>query len=413
MNKNRKIGIYIHIPFCKSKCTYCDFLSFSFKNQYLQKEYFKALEKEIENTLLKLQKIYGAQNLNISKELKLPLVVDTIYIGGGTPSFVEPEYIVKILKTIQKEFQILENAEITIEVNPESIDENKLKAYQDAKINRISIGLQTTNNNMLKKIGRLYSYSQFKDKYNLVKKYFNNISIDLMFGLPNQKIDDIKKDLKEIIDLNPSHISTYSLILEKNTQLYEEVKNYKIKIPEDQLNRDMYWYIKKELEKYQYIHYEISNFSKKNKESQHNIHCWKQKEYLAFGIGASSYFNNTRFSNINNLPLYIDNINNNKFNINIEEIQSNKDKEKEFVFLSLRMLKGLNINEFKDKFKKDPLILFHKQITKLSSAGLLEIVESENKVKGIKQKNAHMDNMYIRLTTKGLDLANLVWEEFI
>ncbi len=398
INKYKAIGIYIHIPFCKSKCSYCDFLSFNLNNQYLEEEYFKALKKEIENTILKLNKIYKEQNQHLFKQLNLPIVVDTIYIGGGTPSFICSKYIKSILEAIRKEFDVLKNAEITIELNPESTTEEKLKEYKNLGINRISMGLQTTNDKILKQLGRLYTYEEFQKKYLLAKKYFNNINVDLMFGLPNQTIDDVRIDLKEIIKLNPKHISTYSLILEQNTKLYNEVSNFKIKIPEDTLNRDMYWIIKKQLEKHNYIHYEISNFSKKDYESKHNINCWKQKEYLGFGIGASSYFNNIRFININNLPLYIDNINNNIVNITIEEIQTIEEKEKEFVFLHLRMLEGLNIEDFKNKFKKDPLDLFKNEINKLLNIKLIEITEN---------------NKYIRLTEKGLDLANIVWEEFI
>ena len=259
INKCKAIGIYIHIPFCKSKCSYCDFLSFNLNNQYLEEEYFKALKKEIENTILKLNKIYKEQNQQLFKQLNFPIVVDTIYIGGGTPSFICSKYIKSILEAIRKEFDVLKNAEITIELNPESTTEEKLKEYKNLGINRISMGLQTTNDKILKQLGRLYTYEEFQEKYLLVKKYFNNINVDLMFGLPNQTIDDVKIDLKEIIKLNPKHISTYSLILEQNTKLYNEVSNFKIKIPEDTLNRDMYWIIKKQLEKHNYIHYEISN----------------------------------------------------------------------------------------------------------------------------------------------------------
>lgn len=398
---NKDIGIYIHIPFCKSKCNYCDFLSFSLNNEYLKNEYLKSLIKEIENTILKIDKTYTIQNKKINNELKLPIAVDTIYIGGGTPSILDPKHIEDILKTIKKEFKVNKDAEITIEVNPESVTEEKLKAYINSGINRISIGLQTTNDKMLKQLGRLYTFEEFKKAYSLIEKHFNNINIDLIFGLPYQSIEDVKIDLDKIIKLNPSHISTYSLILEKNTKLYNEVKNYKIKLPEETLNRDMYWYIKKHLEKNNYIHYEISNFSKENKKSKHNIHCWQQREYLAYGIGASSYFNNIRFSNINNLLLYIENVNNNIIDINIEEIQNIHDKEKEFMFLNLRMLKGIDIEKFNIKFKKNPLLLFKEEINKLESSGLIEIIKENNKFK------------YIKLTDKGLDLANIVWEEFI
>ena len=421
-NINKKIGIYIHIPFCKSKCIYCDFLSFSLNNEYMIKQYINSLKKEINNTILKLDKIKSIDNsfsFNYSN-----ITIDTIYIGGGTPSFIEAKYIKEILDTIKSEFNICFNAEITIEVNPESITSEKLEMYKLNGINRISIGLQTTNDKILKSLGRLYTYSEFKEKYNLIKKYFNNINIDLMFGLPFQDINDLKKDIKEIVDLNPNHISTYSLILEENTKLYKEVENFNIKLPEDTINRDMYWYIKTNLEKNGYIHYEISNFSKEKYESKHNIHCWEQKEYLGYGIGAASYFNNTRFSNLSNLPLYIDNMNNNIFDINIEEIQDNESKQKEYMLLNLRMLKGVNINKFKNLFNKDPLIVFKEELDKLVNKGLLEIInknidnnklnnKNKNKNKTKIKDNKKEKDLYIKLTNKGLDLANIVWEEFI
>lgn len=389
----KNIGIYIHIPFCKSKCSYCDFLSFSLNNEYIKEKYIIALKKEITNTILKLNK-YRLLNEEYEN-----IVIDTIYIGGGTPSSIDAKLIKEILDTISNEFNVSSNVEITIEVNPESVTSEKLEIYKSSGINRISIGLQTTNDKMLKELGRLYIYSEFKEKYNLIKKYFNNINIDLIFGLPFQNIDDLKKDIKEIINLNPNHISAYSLIIEKNTKIYKEAKDFKIKIPEDILNRDMYWYIKTNLEKNGYIHYEISNFSKEKYESKHNIHCWEQKEYLGYGIGAASYFNNTRFSNITNLPLYIVNIQNNIFDINIEEIQNIKDKQKEYMLLNLRMLKGVNVNKFKKLFNKDPLIIFKNEINRLIDNNLLKIIDK--------------NELYIRLTNKGLDLANIVWEEFI
>lgn len=423
------IGIYVHIPFCKSKCSYCDFLSFECKNEYLKNEYIDAIIKEIDSTSLK---IINVNNIffnsdayeEIIQELEElekhkdnndnandnddsddestngRLIVDTIYFGGGTPSLIDADDIKRILDAIKKEFIIVEDPEITIEVNPESINEDKLKTYKEIGINRISIGLQTTNNNLLKQLGRIHTFEEFKEKYYLTRKYFNNINIDLMFGLPKQDIVLLKKDIEELINLNPEHISTYSLILEENTKLYKEVKNFNLKLPSDNLNRDMYWYIKKSLEANGYIHYEISNFSKKSFESKHNINCWKQKEYFAFGVNGASYFNNVRFSNITNLPLYIENVNNNSITVDIDEIQNFKDKEKEFVLLGLRMIEGFSVKEFEDKFDKSPLKIFEVEINELIKKELIIIQDTDN-------------DKFIKLTNKGLDLANIVWEYFI
>ena len=407
MNKyNRYIGIYVHIPFCKSKCSYCDFLSFECKNEYMKNEYINAIVKEINLTSLKLLYVENiffnsdAYNKTIKKPMNANLIVNTIYFGGGTPSLIDADDIKRILEAIRKEFILVEDPEITIEVNPESINENKLKTYKEIGINRISIGLQTTNNSLLKQLGRIHTFEEFKEKYYLTRKYFNNINIDLMFGLPKQDLTLLKKDIEELITLNPEHISTYSLILEENTKLYKAVKRFDLKLPSDNLNRDMYWYIKKALENNGYTHYEISNFSKKNFESKHNINCWKQEEYFAFGVNGSSYFNNVRFSNISNMPLYIENVNNSSITVDIDEIQSFQDKEKEFVMLGLRMIEGFSVNEFIDKFDKSPFKLFENEINELIKKELIIIQDTDN-------------DKFIKLTNKGLDLANIVWEYFI
>ena len=396
----KNIGIYIHIPFCKSKCSYCDFLSFELNNEFMIEEYIKALIYEIKNTDLKIKQLYSntSKDNTISLSNINSLLVDTIYFGGGTPSLIKAEYIANIINAIRSTFNISQDVEITIEANPESISREKLTTYKEVGINRVSIGLQTTDNTLLKRIGRLHSYEEFKEKYELVRNLFNNISIDLIFGLPGQNLDMVKKDLNEVLNLSPEHISTYSLILEENTQMYNEVSQFKIKLPEDTLNRDMYWLIKKTLEENNYTHYEISNFSKKNKESKHNAHYWNQDEYLSYGIGASSYFNNIRFSNISNMPLYIDNTNNDVFDIEVEEIQNKQDVQKEYMLLQLRNLKGVDIDKFKSKFKKSPLDTFKKELEKLENLELIFIDKNSNS---------------IRLTNKGLDLANLVWQEFI
>ncbi len=396
----KNIGIYIHIPFCKSKCSYCDFLSFELNNEFMIEEYIKALIYEIKNTDLKIKQLYSntSKDNTISLSNINSLLVDTIYFGGGTPSLIKAEYIANIINAIRSTFNISQDVEITIEANPESISREKLTTYKEVGINRVSIGLQTTDNTLLKRIGRLHSYEEFKEKYELVRNLFNNISIDLIFGLPGQNLDMVKKDLNEVLNLSPEHISTYSLILEENTQMYNEVSQFKIKLPEDTLNREMYWLIKKTLEDNNYTHYEISNFSKKDKESKHNKHYWNQDEYLSYGIGASSYFNNIRFSNISNMPLYIDNTNNDVFDIEVEEIQNKQDVQKEYMLLQLRNLKGVDIDKFKSKFKKSPLDTFKKELEKLENLELIFIDKNSNS---------------IRLTNKGLDLANLVWQEFI
>lgn len=379
----KQLGIYIHIPFCKSKCYYCDFTSFA-NIENKQKDYIDCILKEI-----------NSKNWNeINKKYK----VTTIYIGGGTPSYVDCNEIVKIIQTI-KNLTGTEDAEITIEVNPGTITEEKLLIYKKNGINRLSIGLQSTNDKLLKQIGRIHTYEQFLKTFELAKKIgFDDINVDLMLGLPNQTIEDLKLSVESVIELNPSHISVYSLILEEGTKLYNLVEEKKLNLPEEELERQMYWYVKNKLELNGYNHYEISNFSKTGKESKHNLNCWNQEEYLGFGLAAHSYFESKRFSNIENIDNYMKNIVNNEFekNIEIHEVQNKEEQEKEYMLLGLRKIEGVSICKFKEKFGDNPIYLFKNELSKLVEENLLEI---------------DLDN--IKLTSKGLDLANLVWEEFI
>lgn len=375
-----ELGIYIHIPFCKKKCSYCDFISFANKEKYIE-EYIKTLNEEILNTKVSSYK------------------TDTIYIGGGTPSFVDSKHIIKILETIKSKFKIKKNAEITIEVNPGTINEKKLKDYKSVGINRISIGLQSTNDKTLNQIGRIHTYKEFLETYNLIRKVgFENINVDLMLALPNQSVEELMESVNEIIKLKPEHISVYSLILEDGTLMKKLVDNNQVNLPDDDIERTMYWRVKEQLEKNMYIHYEISNFAKKGYESRHNINCWNQKEYIGYGVAAHSYIDNKRFCNTSNLQKYITNINNNVINRNIEicEQQTTQDKKKEYMLLGLRKINGVDIQEFKNKFVDNPIYLYRKELDKLVKEDLIEI-----------------DLNQIKLTNKGLDLANLVWEEFI
>lgn len=373
----KELGIYVHIPFCKRKCHYCDFLSFSGAT-FLIDNYIKALKQEIDKT-----------EINNNE-----FIVKTIYFGGGTPSFIDSKYIVEILQLIKNKFNILENAEITIEVNPGTIDEQKLKDYFDAGINRISFGLQSTKGDLLRLVGRIHSYSSFVNGYNLARDIgFKNINVDLMIGLPVQRLNDVEKDLERVIELKPEHISVYSLIVEEGTKIEEKLKKDELYLPSEDEERKMYWKVKKELENNGYIHYEISNFAKSGYESKHNVACWNQEEYIGFGLGAHSYFNNKRYSNTIDFDEYFDWPENSKI---IHEKQEKEDTMNEYMLLGLRKIEGVKISEFKNKFACNPIYLYREVLNKLVKNNLIEIDE---------------DN--IKLTDKGIDLANLVWEEFI
>ena len=387
----KEVGIYVHIPFCKHKCYYCDFISFADKNSLIE-EYIKWLKYEI-------KEVGQGNRLDYENKLDDLVLVKTIYIGGGTPSFIESKYITEILKTIKENFVVDEDAEITMEMNPGTVDENKLKDYYNCGINRLSIGLQETNNALLKEIGRIHTYEDFENTYSLARNVgFKNINVDLMLGLPNQNILDLENSINKILDLNPEHISVYSLILEENTVLKNKVDQGILTLPEDEMERKMYYTVKNMLENNGYLHYEISNFAKKGFESKHNLDCWNQKEYMGFGVAAHSYTNNFRFSNIENIEEYINNFKNNKEEDNLifHEKQNRESKMKEYMMLGLRKIEGVNIQQFKNKFVENPIFIFRKEIEKLVNEELLEV-----------------DGNFIKLTKKGLDLANLVWEEFV
>lgn len=382
--KKEELGIYIHIPFCMQKCLYCDFVSYINKSECV-KEYINCMIKEIQS--------YDLKKYNIT----------TIYIGGGTPSFIESDYIKEIINVIQNKLEKndtrWEDIEITIEANPGTVTLEKLNDYKTAGINRISLGLQATQDRLLKQIGRIHNYKDFLEAYELLKRVgFNNINVDLMIGLPNQSIKDLKESLEKIIKLNPNHISVYSLIIEEGTPISKLLDEEKIKLPDEEIERQMYWYVKNKLELNGYNHYEISNFSKKGKESKHNLNCWKQKQYIGIGAAAHSYFKDIRYSNTNNIEEYIKNIkeNNIEKNRKIEEKQTIEDKKNEFMMLGFRMIEGVNIADFKAKFVDNPLYVYREKIKKLTDEGLIEV-----------------DLNNIKLTNKGLDLANVVFEEFI
>ena len=376
--ENKELGIYIHIPFCKSKCYYCDFTSYTNRCEQI--------DGYIEEVINEMGQ-YDLSKYHIT----------TIYIGGGTPSFINEKYITKLLQELQKRLvnnqTKWEDMEITIEINPGTITKHKLQTYRKIGINRISIGLQTTNDNLLKQIGRIHTYQEFLEAYQLVKQTgFKNVNVDLMIGLPNQTIQDIKQSLEEIEKLQPNHVSVYSLIVEEGTKIEQQINKGELQLPEEENKRQMYWYVKNKLELDGYKHYEISNFAKPGKESKHNVNCWEQKEYIGLGATAHSYLNGIRYSNsefsAEGQWSYL--------NQSIEEKQTLEDKKKEYMLLGLRKMDGVSIQKFKAKYVENPIFLFREEIENLVEEGLLQV-----------------DGDWIRLTRKGIDFANLVWEEFV
>ena len=373
-----ELGIYIHIPFCKSKCYYCDFVSYTDSCGQVE-NYIHEVSKEM--------KQYNFNNYDVT----------TIYIGGGTPSFIDEKYVTQLLEELKTKLKNnktkFEDIEITIEINPGTITKQKLEPYKKSGINRISMGLQSTNDALLKQIGRIHNYQEFLEAYQIVKEAgFKNINIDLMIGLPNQTIQDIKETLVELQTLNPNHVSVYSLIVEENTKMEKWIATGELHLLEEELERQMYWYVKNKLEQMGYSHYEISNFAKKGKESKHNWNCWEQKEYIGLGATAHSYLNGVRYANAAFTEVGDWDFRDKK----VHEKQRLEDKQKEYMLLGLRKIEGVSIQKFKEKFVDNPIFLFREEIQKLVDQQLLIV-----------------DGNWIRLTNKGIDLANLVWEEFV
>lgn len=387
----KNIGLYIHIPFCKRKCYYCDFCSFDNKKEGIP-EYFKYLNQELKEVGQGIKE--GAEAGNNDD-----VTIDTIYIGGGTPSYVDTRFIEEIMQNVKKNFEIAEDAEITIEINPGTVDEKKLKIYKKIGINRCSIGMQATSDELLETIGRIHNKEQFMNTYELARKAgFNNINIDFIIGLPKQNMEDIDEMLNLVKILQPEHISMYSLILEEDTKLKEKIDNGILELPDDELERQMYWKAKNELQSMGYKHYEISNFAKVGYEAKHNLNCWDQKEYIGFGIGAHSYTDNVRYSNISNLDEYIENYRKDKQedNILVHEKQDIESQMKEYIMLGLRKIDGISCSKFNSKFNKDVFDVFGDEIQELLKQDLIEVSCD-----------------CIKLTNKGIDFANLVWQEFV
>jgi oxygen-independent coproporphyrinogen III oxidase len=313
--------VYIHIPFCNQICSYCDFCKFLY-NKTMVSNYLDALEKEI-------------------NEYYMDEVMDTIYIGGGTPSCLTIDELEKLFKMVNK-IKRTEDTEFTFECNPENINEELLDLLIKNGVNRISMGIESFNPSLLKLMNRNLNFDEIKAKISLIRaKGINNLNLDLIYALPNETMDILKKDVKLLLKLNPEHISTYSLMIENNTLLkINGVKN----IDED-ADAKMYDYIRNKLKRKGYIHYEVSNFAKPNKESKHNNAYWLNQEYYGFGLGASGYMNGFRYDNEKNLNHYLKGI------YHLKEALLSKQEIMDYeVILGLRLLKGINLEEFYDKY---------------------------------------------------------------
>lgn len=377
---SHEIGLYVHIPFCKAKCYYCDFNSYPGLDSLIP-EYINALKTEIE--------IYAGK----LKDKK----ISTIYIGGGTPSILDGASIDSLLKVIFRNFSVCKDAEITIESNPGTLDSSKLHAYHSAGINRLSIGLQSWQDRLLKSIGRIHTANDFIVNFNEARNAgFMNINIDLMFGLPGQTMEDWMSTLQNVISLKPEHISCYSLKVEEGTPMDKLIQeDESLAIPEE-LDRMMYHHVVRELKKSGYRHYEISNFALSGFESRHNMIYWNACEYLGVGAGSHSYILGERFGNEESPSEYINKINLKGSASYSEGIIDTMESIKEYMILGLRLIDGISPEHFEKRYGINIYELYGEKIEELKSRGLLKTEDNR-----------------ICLTETGLDLANQVFVEFI
>lgn len=398
----KELELYIHIPFCMKKCNYCDFLSAP-ADERTQNHYVAALLREI--------RYYG--------ECCRDRRVSTIYIGGGTPSWLPEQYMELILKQLRVSFDIDEAAEITVECNPGTITEHKLMTYKACRVNRLSIGLQSTFDDELKLLGRVHTYEQFLRNYELARKAgFSNINIDLMSALPYQTTEKYLTSLKRVIALRPEHISAYSLIIEKGTPFYEKYRFDAVKreagmrtecLPGEETEYEIYEKTKEVLEQNGYRQYEISNYAKAGYECRHNIGYWKRTDYLGMGLGAASLIDNVRYTNVRDLFLYIEETSDihavsiegveHGMSTNLHEqadVVSRSAQIEEYMFLGLRMTEGITRAEFRETFGVEIEAVYAGILPKLAEEGLI-----------------CMEAGVIRLTKRGTDISNYVLAQFL
>lgn len=372
-----KIGLYVHIPFCKKKCFYCDFVAFPNLENRIH-SYFENLYKEID-----LYQKY----MNVE--------IDSIYIGGGTPTYVDIKYIEKLVEKL-KCFNIKNLKEFTIEANPNSLTIDKLKKYRKLGIDRISLGVQSFDDEVLKNVGRDHNKEiVLKDIENIRKAGFKNLSLDMILNLPSGDFNSIKKDLELIKKINPEHISYYSLILEKGSYFYTLYKKGELKLMDDDLERDIFLYIETYLKDMGLKRYEISNFSKKGYESYHNKKYWSEGGYLALGLGASGFLSNIRYNNVRNFVKYENLIKEGKLPIENKEFISKAEREKEYIIFKLRESEGINLKEFEEIFGHSLLNKYSKIVDKYYNLGFFNLGES------------------LSFTHKGFDLSNEFYLEII
>ena len=375
MNK-RELELYIHIPFCARKCSYCDFLSFAAPER-VYREYMDKLIEEI-----------CGQGPNFQEYR-----VSTIFVGGGTPSILPADLIMELFATLSENFDIALDAEVTLEANPGTLTMEKLEVYRQSGINRLSIGLQSADDKELKYLGRIHSYDSFLKSYQRARQAgFKNINVDLMSALPGQDVHSWKTTLKKVMMLKPEHISAYSLIIEEGTPFAEKT----LELPDEEEERQMYERTGEILQSYGYQQYEISNYAKPGKECQHNLGYWTRREYLGFGVGSASLFQNQRFTNLRDRSAYA------AFDGKVESIRRDletltvREQMEETMILGLRLIRGVSRSEFQKNFGVSVGEIYGPMLEKYSRMGLLQI-------KGDR----------IALTRAGISVSNPIMADFL
>lgn len=383
--KKRNLELYLHIPFCVRKCNYCDFFSASGTEEE-QVAYVSAMVQEIQSY----------------QELSREYEVQTIFLGGGTPSLLTPEQIEQIFNAIYHTFSVNENAEITMEMNPGTVDIEKLHAMKAAGVNRLSIGLQSAQNEELKMLGRIHTFEEFLETWKLVEQAgFKNRNIDLMSALPGQTIESYEDTLSKVLALEPEHISAYSLILEEGTVFYDWYEKGKLdrgawKLPSEEEEYAMGELTIQRLAEAGMHRYEISNYAKSGKECRHNLGYWDRVEYLGIGAGSSSLIKGERFDHIRDRKAYIEKIRNGESILIDREILSVESQMEEFMYLGLRKIEGVSRTDFQNYFGKNVDDVYGEILDKLEEEQLVEFSGDR-----------------IRLTHRGMDVSNCVLAEFL
>lgn len=374
----KTVGLYIHIPFCQKMCHYCSFLTFVNRDDTID-DYIAYLIKEIE--------LYGTADY----------AVDTIYFGGGTPSHISADLIAKILEAIHANFDVLDDCETSIEMNPESVTRDKLTTYMASGINRFSMGVQSFDNQVLRMMGRLHNKEKVYEKIDLMASLgIKKFGIDMMFANPRQDMEVLKQDLELASALPINHISYYSLMIKDNTPFQRWVQTGQIKLVDEDQEREMYYVIQEKLQAKGFHQYEISNFAKVGAESRHNKKYWKLDDYIGLGLGASSNIGLERFDNQRSFKKYFEMIDQGEFPIEFKEVMSGEEREHEYIMLQMRLLKGFDIDDINQRFKIDFLNKYQAPIQKHIEFGNVAI----------------NDNRFY-FTPRGLDIGNQFYLDII